>query len=314
MNWLRIDDGFPDHPKVAALSDAAFRLWVTAGCWSRRQATQGFVPRTQLRALTRHRTPNLLVAELTDSKVSSRYEAPLWEEVEGGWQFHDWDDFNPGTEKPAESPRSKSDAGRLGGQRSAETRRSKYGSASPKQPRSSPEAESPCFTEAEPEATPKHAEAPDPDPRSPKASETTTKDLSGGTREQASSSSQQAVNPRSDERIPCPLDLRLTDNQRATLETSLVPAWAIDVLTTRFVSKAVADPRDTRSLVGWRKSLAAAVSGDWFNEAKRPKRDDPADEPQEPKRYWTDTDPGPKGPVVPPPPDLMAKIRRVGRP
>ncbi len=28
---------------------------------------------------------------------------------------------------------------------------------------------------------------------------------------------------------------------------------------------------------------------------------------------WTDPDPGPKGPVVPPPPELASKLRRVGR-
>ena len=134
MNWLRIDDRFPDHPKSAALSDAAFRLWVTAACWSRAQATHGFVPRTQLRALTRHRTPNLLVRELIGSTVSSLHNVGLWEEVNGGWQFHDWVDYNPTGDERQETPRSQSEAASLAGKKSAQVRRERSGTAQPVRP------------------------------------------------------------------------------------------------------------------------------------------------------------------------------------
>lgn len=72
--------------------------------------------------------------------------------------------------------------------------------------------------------------------------------------------------------VACPSDLRLTDGQRGTLETGMIPGWAIDELTTRFVAKYGADPEDRRTLVVWRKCLSMAISSDWGNANKRPKK------------------------------------------
>ena len=66
-------------------------------------------------------------------------------------------------------------------------------------------------------------------------------------------------------KIPCPADLALTPEQRATLETALIPSHALEPLTLRFVSKAVADPTDKRTLASWRKCLAISVQSDWNN-------------------------------------------------
>jgi hypothetical protein len=76
-------------------------------------------------------------------------------------------------------------------------------------------------------------------------------------------------------RVSCPADLSLTPDQRGTLETGGIPGWAIDLLTVAFVGKAVADPSDQRLLVHWRKSLSAAISGNWNNPRTRPKRPEP---------------------------------------
>jgi hypothetical protein len=42
--WLRLDAGFPEHPKVIGLTDAAFRLHVSALCYARRNLTDGDIP------------------------------------------------------------------------------------------------------------------------------------------------------------------------------------------------------------------------------------------------------------------------------
>lgn len=76
--------------------------------------------------------------------------------------------------------------------------------------------------------------------------------------------------------IPCPADLALTGSQAATLETSMIPAWGIQVITRQFVAKYQADPGDRRSLVVWRKCLAMAVSSNWNDPSRRPKPADPA--------------------------------------
>ena len=44
MVWARLDDDFPQHPKVLGLSDPAFRLHVAAICYSAKWLTNGVVP------------------------------------------------------------------------------------------------------------------------------------------------------------------------------------------------------------------------------------------------------------------------------
>lgn len=73
-------------------------------------------------------------------------------------------------------------------------------------------------------------------------------------------------------KVPCPRDLRLTEGQRATLAVSGVPGWAVDAITAGFVSRALGDEDERRTLVVWRKCLAAAVSGTWNDPQKRPKQ------------------------------------------
>lgn len=79
-----------------------------------------------------------------------------------------------------------------------------------------------------------------------------------------------------DVKVRCPPDLRLLDDQRGTLETALVPGWAIDALTAHFVAKSLGDPNDRRTLVAWRKCLSQAIAGNWNNPRTRPKAPEPA--------------------------------------
>lgn len=72
--------------------------------------------------------------------------------------------------------------------------------------------------------------------------------------------------------VRCPPDLRLTDDQRGALETSMVPGWAIDALTAQYVSAQLADETKTMPLVAWRKCLAKAVSSAWNDPRRRPKK------------------------------------------
>lgn len=44
MSWVRLDDGYPEHPKVADLSDAAFRADVEGTCFSSRSRRDGHIP------------------------------------------------------------------------------------------------------------------------------------------------------------------------------------------------------------------------------------------------------------------------------
>jgi hypothetical protein len=44
MSWVKLDDGFPQNPKIVGLSDHSFRLYVSGLCYSGRYLTDGFIP------------------------------------------------------------------------------------------------------------------------------------------------------------------------------------------------------------------------------------------------------------------------------
>lgn len=83
MVWVRLEDSFDEHPKIVGLSDGAFRAHVEALCYSNRHLLDGriSVGVARVRGWTR-RTRELA-------------GAGLWEEVEGGWQIHDYSEYQP---------------------------------------------------------------------------------------------------------------------------------------------------------------------------------------------------------------------------
>ena len=100
MGWLKIDDGFEEHEKVVQLSDAAHRLWCRAACWCRKPEnarTNGFVPWRIVVDLCKGSTQRAraLAKELVEARGEPcfRHEHGLWEPMDGGWQFHDWEQF-----------------------------------------------------------------------------------------------------------------------------------------------------------------------------------------------------------------------------
>lgn len=84
MTWAKFDDRFWCHPKVVALSDRAFRLYVTSVCWAASQETDGEVPRAMLP-----------VFRGTPAAAAELVRAGLWEAAEGGWRIHDFLDYHP---------------------------------------------------------------------------------------------------------------------------------------------------------------------------------------------------------------------------
>lgn len=136
MSWLKVDDGFEDHPKVEGLSNDAHRLWMRAACWCRKPVnarTAGFVPRALLEQIAKRMAPPARLLELVDELVAATaggmFKHGLWEPREGGWVFHDWAVYQPETEPgPA---MSRAEAARVAGKRSAEVRRLRNGSAQP---------------------------------------------------------------------------------------------------------------------------------------------------------------------------------------
>lgn len=140
MTWVKLDDGFTDHPKVIGLSDRAFRAHVRAMCYCARFSPGvGSIPTAVLRSLG---ATGQVVTELTT--------AELWDDTTTGLYIHDFAEYHP---KPNSEARA--EAGRRGGMASGEARRSK-----PKQSASR-------LLQAETKQNEARAQTPAPDPTRP---------------------------------------------------------------------------------------------------------------------------------------------------
>lgn len=109
MTWFKVDDSFYDHPKVFDAPDCALALWVRAGCWSARNLTDGFVPAS---------LPARLCDD-PDTAVRALVDRGLWKRARGGYQFHDWTEYQPSADSVKDLRRKRADAGKKGGQAKA---------------------------------------------------------------------------------------------------------------------------------------------------------------------------------------------------
>ncbi|WP_148835311.1 hypothetical protein [Streptomyces sp. sk2.1] len=92
MPWVRLDDRFTSHRKIRLLSHQAFRLYVSGLCYAAENLTDGRIPAEELR----------IVADIKTSKAAAKelVERGLWEvHEEGGWQIHDYLEYNPAAEQ-----------------------------------------------------------------------------------------------------------------------------------------------------------------------------------------------------------------------
>ncbi|GAA2092415.1 hypothetical protein [Actinomadura alba] len=98
MVWFKVDDGLAFHRKAVAAGNAAMGLWVRAGSWCSHQLTDGFVPEDMIGSLGNTGQAKRLVA------------VRLWERVEGGYQFWQWND--PGRQPTREQVEQEREAAR----------------------------------------------------------------------------------------------------------------------------------------------------------------------------------------------------------
>lgn len=118
MSWVKLDDQFPNHPKVLKAGGAAAWLYVAGLCYSQAHLTDGIIPAVavprlidydslaSLNPLSRQYVATLrrVVQELCTSLV----DHGLWELVPGGYRIHDYHDYN----STAESVRTRREATR----------------------------------------------------------------------------------------------------------------------------------------------------------------------------------------------------------
>lgn len=93
MGWAKFDDRYSEHPKVVAAGPLAELLDRRAIEYSARQETDGFVPEQQARRLCAD-----LVMDLGadwGQIVETLVEVGRWVAAPGGYQIHDFLDYNP---------------------------------------------------------------------------------------------------------------------------------------------------------------------------------------------------------------------------
>lgn len=129
MSWVKLDDGFAEHPKVIAAGPLAGWVHVCGLCYCNRNLTDGYVPRAIARRLADFEHVGLetggvpgMVAVGVDVDcellVEILVEVGMWEEVEGGYVIHDYLDYNPSKEdvlaKRSDLSAKRSEAGKKG--------------------------------------------------------------------------------------------------------------------------------------------------------------------------------------------------------
>lgn len=99
MTWAKLDDAFPEHPKIDRLSDGAFRLHVQGICWSCKLLTDGFIPEDRVARLT----PRYKASQLKELLVvHPPHKHSVWEQVDGGYRIHDFLAFQQSAAKVEE--------------------------------------------------------------------------------------------------------------------------------------------------------------------------------------------------------------------
>lgn len=92
LPWVRMDTQWPHNPKFLVLVDdkkfKAIAVYWGSIAWSGSQGLNGYVPAYALPMIhgTRREANELL-------------EVGLWDPAQGGWDIHDWADYQPSNEE-----------------------------------------------------------------------------------------------------------------------------------------------------------------------------------------------------------------------
>ncbi len=112
MPWVRIDDHYDQHPKIAQVGPLGVALWLAGLAYCNRTLTDGFIPWSVAHTLVSWQYLNppdaegkrvivtaCVTAGFQGDDVTSEYviklltHSGLWEEVSGGFMVHDYPDF-----------------------------------------------------------------------------------------------------------------------------------------------------------------------------------------------------------------------------
>jgi len=112
MAWVKLDDGFYQHPKILRVGPLGMALQVAALCYANRHLTDGLIPAEAV--------PLLMPGA---EKIAARMvQVGLWDEAVDGYQIHDFLLFQPSRTQVLKERAQKQAAGQAGGKASAQAR------------------------------------------------------------------------------------------------------------------------------------------------------------------------------------------------
>ena len=90
MTWVKLDDTFPDNPKIVEAPPGAITLYIFGLCYASRHLTDGHLTRAAVAKFGVHKW-----GRSADVLVSLK----LWEETDNGWTIHDYLEHQRSAEK-----------------------------------------------------------------------------------------------------------------------------------------------------------------------------------------------------------------------
>ena len=139
MPWVKLDDHYPDHPKLHLVGAIGLAIQTAAICFCGRHLTDGKLSFSDADSLIRS-----VLSPITDGEgvtwgismtsgmvgrdadefdwTSLMVEAGLWDQIASGFRVHDYLNYNPTRREWNELQEKKQLAGKAGGQASAKAR------------------------------------------------------------------------------------------------------------------------------------------------------------------------------------------------
>lgn len=122
MAWVRLDDKFPDHPKIERAGERAAWLFVCGLCYCAEHLTDGHIPESKAHRLT----------DGAKTRAAKLVEVGLWVKVDDGYLIPGYLEYQPSAEKVKAERSAAADRMRTRRDRSAEVPTNTTGtSASP---------------------------------------------------------------------------------------------------------------------------------------------------------------------------------------
>jgi hypothetical protein len=84
MTWFKVDDKFWSHRKTRPLTNAAVALWVRAGSYCGDHLTDGVLEHADIEFIGGDK-----------AAAEELVKAGMWLHHVKGYQFHDWEDYQP---------------------------------------------------------------------------------------------------------------------------------------------------------------------------------------------------------------------------